>query len=105
MAEIFREQFKKMIPGCPFIFHKKGKPLRYSAIQEAYNRAWKKAGLHPKYSGTHLLRYQGAIIARKTCGSIDAAMAVTGHRSVKLAEKYSNFLKTLSSTRRLRSKC
>ena len=65
--------------------------MSYNQIQEAYNRAWKKAGLHPKFSGTHQLRYGCAQMSRKIGGSIDAAVAMTGHKSIKMADKYSAF--------------
>jgi len=92
MIEII-ERRKKMVPlGSPLLFNNRhGQPMSYNQIQEAYNRAWKKAGLSHKFSGTHQVRYCAAQMSRRTCGSLDAAMALTGHASARMAEKYSAF--------------
>ncbi len=90
MFEIFSRLLATHPLECPFLFHKNEEPLRYNAINENYNKAWAKSGLH-QYSGSHQIRYASAQIARKLTGSIDAAMAVTGHTSIKMAEHYSQF--------------
>ena len=91
MAEIFNRHIKMQTKFCPFLFHRSGEALRYNLINEHYKRAWIKSGLSHKFSGTHIIRYCSAIHARKISGSLDAARSVTGHKSIKLAEKYSCF--------------
>ena len=90
LEDIFLKHMSLKKENCPFLFHRDGEAFRYNAINEAYLRAWKKSGLYPKFSGSHQIRYSGAQLARKICGSLDAAMAVTGHKSSRMAEKYSH---------------
>jgi integrase len=92
MEEIIKRHFKNKCEGIPFLFHKRGQALRYNNINENYNKAWKDAGLSHKFSGTHLVRYAAAQIARKVSGSLDAAKSITGHKSNAMAEKYSNYV-------------
>ena len=56
MCEIFERHIElNKNKKTTFLFlNNRGKPYTYNSLQEAYNRAWKKAGLHPKYSGTHM---------------------------------------------------
>jgi len=91
MLDIFKKQIglNKNIDSPLLFLNKRGKPYTYNSLQEAYNRAWKKIGLYPKYSGTHLARYIGASYARKLCGSLDFAMALSGHVDVSLGHSYS----------------
>ena len=89
MHEIFKRHLL-LKSDAPFVFHRKGKPLLYSVIAANYNRAWKKAGLK-KFHATHQLRYSSAQASRMLTGSIDGAKAVTGHRSLALANQYSEY--------------
>jgi len=83
MEEILKRRMELSPLGSPMLFtNKKGNPMTYNQIQEAYNRAWKKAGLYPKFSGSHILRYGCAQLSRKIGGSLDAAVAMTGHKSI-----------------------
>ena len=92
MEEIIKRRTKLAPLGSPLLFtNRHGNIMTYNQIQESYNRAWKKAGLHPKFSGTHQLRYGCAQISRKIGGSIDATVAMTGYKSIKMADKYSTF--------------
>lgn len=86
MEEVIERRIKLMWPKCPFLFHLKGKALRYKYILEIYNKALIDAGLN-QYSGTQIVRYGMAIIAREF-GGVDAVKAVTRHTSIKMAEKY-----------------
>jgi integrase len=86
MKKIFleRKAFKK--PGCDYVFHVEGKPLNYCTIQLQYREAQRKGKL--PYSGTHILRHGMAKLARKV-GGLDAVIAMTGHKDLKLADHYS----------------
>jgi integrase len=89
MLEILRRCQDRRQADCPLAFHREGRALLYNAIGAAYNRSWRKAGL--AFSGTHLMRYLAAQQSRMLLGNIDAAKAVTGHKSAALAEKYSDY--------------
>jgi len=80
-----RESFK--IDGNNFVFHVEGMPLNYCTIQINYKGAQRKSGL--PYSGTHILRHGMSKLARKVGGGLDAVMAMTGHKDIKLADHYS----------------
>lgn len=80
-----RKYFK--IDGNDFVFHVEGAPLNYCTIQINYRAAQRKSGL--PYSGTHILRHGMAKLARKVGGGLDAVMAMTGHKDIKLADHYS----------------
>lgn len=80
-----RECFKKL--GCDYVFHVEGKPINYGTVLVNYKTAQRKSGV--PYSGTHILRHGMAKLARKVGGGLDAVMAMTGHKDVKLANHYS----------------
>lgn len=69
------------------MFHVGGKPLNYGTIQLNYRTAQRKGKL--PYSGTHILRHGMATLARKVGGGLDAVIAMTGHKDIKLADHYS----------------
>lgn len=69
------------------MFHVGGKPLNYGTIQLNYRKAQRKGKL--PYSGTHILRHGMATLARKVGGGLDAVIAMTGHKDIKLADHYS----------------
>jgi len=52
-----------------------------------YRSAQRKAGI--KQSGTHMLRHGMATLTRYLTRSLDATMAMTGHKDIKLADHYS----------------
>ena len=87
LLEIVERRIRTRHPSSDFLFHLEGKPLGYRWIQHAYNTAQKKAGVPQR--GTHVLRHGMATLARKLTRSLDATMAMTGHKDVKLADHYS----------------
>ena len=70
-----------------YVFHVEGEPLNYGTIQLNYREAQRKGKL--PYSGTHILRHGMATLARKVAGGLDAVIAMTGHKDIKLADHYS----------------
>lgn len=80
-----RQAFK--IPGNDFVFHVEGEPLNYCTIQINYRAAQRKSGV--PYTGTHILRHGMAKLARQVGGGLDAVLAMTGHKDLKLADHYS----------------
>lgn len=80
-----REAFR--IPGNDFVFHVEGNPLNYCTIQINYRGAQRKSGV--PYTGTHILRHGMAKLARQIGGGLDAVIAMTGHKDLKLADHYS----------------
>lgn len=80
-----REAFR--ILGNNYVFHVEGVPLNYCTIQINYREAQRKSGI--PYTGTHILRHGMAKLARKVGGGLDAVLAMTGHKDLKLADHYS----------------
>lgn len=91
-SEVFEKAILRRLnhlkDDCNYLFHQDGTPLRYRHVQYRYNKALKKIGLFPDYSSTHFMRYTMATESRRVMGSLDAAQAITGHHSVKMAEQY-----------------
>ncbi len=88
LMEIIKRRLIQRWPGSNFLFHVEGKPLNYGTIQVNYRQAQRKTGI--AYTGTHCLRHGMATLARKVGGGLDAAIAMTGHKDVKLADHYSS---------------
>ena len=80
-----REAFRVM--GNDFVFHVEGKPINYGTVQMNYRDAQRKSGV--PYTGTHILRHGMAKLARQIGGGLDAVLAMTGHKDLKLADHYS----------------
>ncbi|MBL7664276.1 MAG: tyrosine-type recombinase/integrase [Bacteriovoracaceae bacterium] len=78
---------RKAFKENSFVFHVEGAPLNYCTIQLNYRSAQRKSGI--PYTGTHILRHGMAKLARKVGGGLDAVMAMTGHKDIKLADHYS----------------
>lgn len=87
ILEILERRKCFRIDGCDFVFHVEGKPINYGTVLVNYRAAQRKSGV--PYSGTHVLRHGMATLARKVGGGLDAVMAMTGHKCVKLANHYS----------------
>lgn len=58
-----------------------------SSLLENYREAQRKSGV--PYTGTHILRHGMAKLARQVGGGLDAVLAMTGHKDLKLADHYS----------------
>jgi integrase len=87
LMEILKRREAFRCDGCDFVFHVEGKPLNYGTILVNYREAQRKSGV--PYSGTHIMRHGMAKLARKVGGGLDAVMAMTGHKDIKLANHYS----------------
>ena len=87
LVEILHRRNAQRKAGCNFVFHVEGEPLNYCTIQVNYRGAQRKAQL--PYTGTHILRHGMATLARKVGGGLDAVIAMTGHKDIKLADHYS----------------
>ena len=87
LKEVIERRLAERVPNCDYLFHKDGKPLGYRWIQHAYVKAQKKAGVVQR--STHVLRHGMATLARKLTRSLDATMAMTGHKDMKMADHYS----------------
>lgn len=87
LKEILERRKSQRVDGNNFVFHVENKPLNYGTIQVNYRGAQRKAKL--PYTGTHILRHGMATLARKVGGGLDAVIAMTGHKDIKLADHYS----------------
>tara|TARA_Y100000768_G_scaffold386975_1_gene376789 strand:+ start:1794 stop:2303 length:510 start_codon:yes stop_codon:yes gene_type:complete len=80
-----RKVFKER--KCDYVFHVEENPINYGAVLVNYRNAQRKSGV--PYTGTHILRHGMAKLARQVGGGLDAVMAMTGHKDIKLADHYS----------------
>jgi integrase len=87
LKAIIQRRLDQRWPGSDFLFHVEGKPLNYGTIQVNYREGQRKSGI--TYTGTHNLRHGMATLARQVGGSLDAVLAMTGHKDLKLADHYS----------------
>lgn len=87
IMDILERRLAFRMPGNDYVFHVEGNPLNYGTIQLNYREAQRKGKL--PYSGTHILRHGMAKLARKVGGGLDAVIAITGHKDLKLADHYS----------------
>lgn len=87
IAEILERRAAFRLPGNDFVFHVDGRPLNYGTIQVNYREAQRKSKI--PNTGTHILRHGMAKLARKVGGGLDAVVAMTGHKDLKLANHYS----------------
>lgn len=86
IQEILMRRLSFKLPANNFVFHVNGRPLNYGTIQLNYRNAQRKSGI--SHTGTHILRHGMAQLARQV-GGLDAVLAMTGHKSLKLADYYS----------------
>ncbi len=87
ILEILKRRGAFRIPGNDYVFHVEGEPLNYATIQVNYRAAQRKSNI--PYTGTHILRHGMAKLARQVGGGLDAVLAMTGHKDLKLADHYS----------------
>ena len=87
IMDILERRLAFRMPDNDYVFHVEGRPLNYGTIQLNYREAQRKGNL--PYSGTHILRHGMAKLARKVGGGLDAVIAITGHKDLKLADHYS----------------
>lgn len=87
IMEILKRRLTFRIAGNDYVFHVEGNPLNYCTIQINYRAAQRKSGI--PYTGTHILRHGMAKLARQVGGGLDAVLAMTGHKDLKLADHYS----------------
>ncbi len=89
LKEILLKRVRLKSSVSDYVFHIDGLPLKYRAIQYNYDHALKKVGLYGRFSGTHLIRHGMASIALEVCENISFVQALTGHKTLKLAQHYS----------------
>ena len=87
IMEVLNRRLAFRLPNNDFVFHVDGAPLNNCTIQINYRGAQRKSGV--PYTGTHILRHGMAKLARKVGGGLDAVLAMTGHKDLKLADHYS----------------
>ncbi len=87
IMEVLKHRLAFKITNNDFVFHVEGSPLNYCTIQLNYREGQRKSGV--PYTGTHILRHGMAKLARKVGGGLDAVLAMTGHKDLKLADHYS----------------
>ncbi len=82
--------------GEEFVFlSPKGSLLKYNAIQNAFNRAFKRLGL--PWRSTHICRHTFATIALMATRDLSAVQAALGHTDIKITQRYAKAVALLSS--------
>ena len=87
IMEVLNRRMAFKLPANDYVFHVDGSPLNYGTIQINYRAGQRKSGV--PYTGTHILRHGMAKLARQVGGGLDAVLAMTGHKDLKLADHYS----------------
>ncbi|MCK6594963.1 MAG: tyrosine-type recombinase/integrase [Bacteriovoracaceae bacterium] len=87
IMEVLNRRLAFRLPNNDYVFHVDGSPLNYGTIQVNYRAGQRKSGV--PYTGTHILRHGMAKLARQVGGGLDAVLAMTGHKDLKLADHYS----------------
>jgi integrase len=87
LEEILKRRLPFKCDDSDFVFHVDGKPLNYGTIQLNFREGQRKSKV--PYTGTHILRHGMAKLARQVGGGLDAVIAMTGHKDLKLADHYS----------------
>ncbi len=95
---LFSVLSKRLSDNGEYVFSRKGEPLSYRAIQNAYDTALKRCGLYPKFSGTHFLRHSMATLTRMVTGSLEATQSVAGHHDQKLVQHYASIDNTANQS-------
>ena len=87
LEKVIKRRLAQRMEESDYLFHENGKPLEYRRIQWAYIKAQKMADI--PHRSTHCLRYGMATLTRRLTRSLDATMAMTSHKDIKLADHYS----------------
>lgn len=95
LKDILRRRLGEKHSQSNYIFQIDGNYLNYRKVQYHYNKALRKAGL-TGFSSTHIMRYSSATNVMRMFGTCDHVKAITGHKSTKLAQHYSQVASPLS---------
>ena len=78
-----------------FLFvDKKGRPLKYNAIQMAFNAGFRALSL--PWRSTHILRHSYATMALIATKDLPSVQASLGHSSIKMTERYAKIIALLN---------
>lgn len=88
ICEDFFALWKEISEQSSLVFHRNGEPLHYPAIQNAYNKAFRAAGL--PFRSTHVLRHTFATLFLDETGHSEALRSVLGHKSFSMTERYAH---------------
>jgi integrase len=81
-------------PICPYVFHRRGKPLSYSNLRRVWRRAACKVGLGSmnggRYQGVNLHDTRRAFVTDSVNAGIDpqTARTLSGHKTNSIFERY-----------------
>ena len=79
-----------------FLFtNTKDELLKYNAVQNAFNRAYKEEGI--EFRSTHILRHTFATIALLATKNLSAVQASLGHTNSKMTQKYAKAIALLDT--------
>ena len=88
-------QMEKERGNEEFLFvDKKGRPLKYNAIQMAFNAGFRALSL--PWRSTHILRHSYATMALIATKDLPSVQASLGHSSIKMTERYAKIIALLN---------
>ena len=88
------ENMNRETKSQQFLFvNKKGEPLKYNAVQLAFNTGFKTLNL--PWRSTHILRHSYATMALRATKDLSLVQATLGHKSIKMTERYAKVIALL----------
>src|SRR6185436_18747829 len=82
------KEWQAISANGPFVFHHDGELLRYPAIQNGYNQAFRALGLH--HRSTHVFRHTFATLHADQTKDIRATQGALGHRDLRTTQHYAH---------------
>lgn len=85
LVAVIARRWARRALGCPFVFHRLGgTPIR------SFDAAWRSACERAGLAGRHFHDFRRTVLRDTVAGGADlrTAMALTGHRSLKVADRY-----------------
>jgi hypothetical protein len=103
VADIIDRWETKCVPVCPFVFHRKGRPLSYKSLERAWQQAARGLGLGSIDPNRRCFKYQGVNLhdtlrafvtdAINSGDDPQTMMVVSGHKTCAMLDCY-RILKT-----------
>ena len=95
LINVLKELREEQETGSELVFtDKQGEPLKYRAIQSAFNDGF--IALKLPWRSTHILRHSYATMALMATRDMSSVQASLGHTSSRMTEKYAKVIALLS---------
>jgi integrase len=86
LRALLERRYAQRWPGCPFVFHRRGRPVTYSWMNKRWRRACAQAGIVDR----NLHDFRRGMYSRLLNAEVDTftAMEIVGHKSLSSARRY-----------------